>query len=150
MRRAAPGVVFCVSLGLLALLTGLQPGAVVAQSRPPAAAKPAEPVPAPEPPPPPYEPQLLQLAEIMGSLAYLRTLCGGKDAQDWRDRMGALVEAEGRTPLRRERLTSAYNRGFRAYALTHRGCSEGSQEASTRLAVEGERLARSLAGRYGG
>ena len=29
-----------------------------------------------EPPPPPYEPQLLRLSEIMGSLAYLRGLCG--------------------------------------------------------------------------
>ena len=39
-----------------------------------------------------------KLAEIMGSLAYLRTLCAGKEAQDWRERMTALVEAEGRTP----------------------------------------------------
>ncbi len=142
MRRAA--------LCLLALLVGAAPGMLLAQQRPPAATRPAEPVPAPEPPPPPYEPQLLKLAEIMGSLAYLRAVCAGKEAQDWRDRMAALVEAEGRTPLRRERLTSAYNRGFRAYALTHRSCSEGSQEASTRLAGEGERLARALAGRYGG
>jgi len=140
MRRAA--------LCLLALLTGALPGVAPAQQRPPAAAKPAEP--APEPPPPPYEPQLLKLAEIMGSLAYLRTLCAGKEAQDWRDRMTALVEAEGRTPPRRERLTAAYNRGFRAYSLTHRACTDGSQEASTRLAGEGERLARVLAGRYGG
>ncbi|PZO01227.1 MAG: TIGR02301 family protein [Hyphomicrobiales bacterium] len=139
-----------VALCLLALLTAASPGTVQAQQRPPAAAKPPEPAPAPEPPPPPYEPQLLKLAEIMGSLAYLRTLCAGKEAQDWRDRMSALIEAEGRTPLRRERLTSAYNRGFRAYSLTHRACGEGSQEASTRLAVEGERLARVLAGRYGG
>ena len=44
--------------------------------------------------------------------------------------------------MRRERLTSAYNRGFRAYSLTHRACTDGSQEASTRLAGEGERLSR--------
>ncbi|HEV7256926.1 MAG TPA: TIGR02301 family protein [Bosea sp. (in: a-proteobacteria)] len=144
MKRAA--------LWLLVLLVGLPTEEVLSQQRPPAATKPAEPAPAPapEPPPPPYEPQLLKLAEIMGSLAYLRTLCAGKEAQEWRDRMTALIEAEGRTPLRRERLTSAYNRGFRAYALTHRSCTPGTQEASTRLAAEGERLARSLAGRYGG
>lgn len=135
---------------LLALLVGFGPSAALAQQRAPAPAKPTEPAPAPEPPPPPYEPQLLKLAEIMGSLAYLRTLCAGPEAQGWRDRMAALVEAEGRTASRRERLTSAYNRGFRAYSLTHRSCTDGSQEASTRLAAEGERLARSLAGRYGG
>ena len=136
-------------LWLLALLIGVAPQTAFAQQpRAPAAAKPAEPP--PEPPPPPYEPQLLKLAEIMGSLAYLRTLCAAPEAQGWRERMAALVEAEGRSAGRRDRLTSAYNRGFRAYSLTHRSCTAGSQEASTRLAAEGERLSRALAGRYGG
>ncbi|WP_332687077.1 TIGR02301 family protein [Bosea sp. (in: a-proteobacteria)] len=118
------------------------------QAQPPAQ-RPAEP-PEPEAPPPPYEPQLLKLAEIMGSLAYLRTLCGAREAPDWRERMAALLESEGRGPQRRERLASAYNRGFRAYSATHRICGEGSQEASARLASEGEKLARALAGRFGG
>ena len=133
----------------------LVPMVAQAQQRPqqpaakPPAAKPAE-QPAPEPTAPPYEPQLLQLSEIMGSLAYLRTLCGGREAQDWRTRMSALIEAEGRTPQRRDRLTAAFNRGFKAYSLTHRSCTEASQEASSRLAAEGEVLSRALAGRYGG
>ena len=114
-----------------------------------AATKPAE-QPAPEPAGPPYEPQLLQLSEIMGSLAYLRTLCGGREAQDWRTRMAALIDAEGKTPQRRDRLTAAFNRGFKAYSLTHRSCTDASQEASSRLAAEGEQLSRALAGRYGG
>lgn len=134
-----------------ALLAAPVAGAFAQTQRPPAASQqPAQPAPEPEPPPPPYEPQLLQLAEIMGSLAYLRTICAGTEAQAWRERMAALVEAEGRTPLRRERLQSAYNRGFRAYSATHRACTDVSQEASARLAAEGERLARALAGRYGG
>jgi uncharacterized protein (TIGR02301 family) len=140
-----------IAILLLAGLTAA--GTALAQQRPPAAARPAPPAKEPAPPPespPPYEPQLLKLAEIIGSIAYLRTLCAAREAQDWRDRMGALIEAEGRTPQRRERLTSAYNRGFRAYAATHRLCTEGSQEASARLANEGERLATTLAGRYGG
>jgi uncharacterized protein (TIGR02301 family) len=140
----------------LAMVLAVAPVAALAQQRPaaPAAkpaqgAKPAEPVP-PEPDGPPYEPQLLQLAEIMGSLAYLRTLCGGKEAQDWRDRMAALIDAEGRTPQRRDRLTAAFNRGFKAYSLTHRTCTDASQEASSRLADQGQQLSRMLAGRYGG
>lgn len=141
------------ALAALLLLSWPVATAFGQSARPPAApqaAKEPGPAPAPEPPPPPYEPQLLALAEIMGSLAYLRTLCGGQDAQGWRERMEALIEAEGRTPSRRERLTAAFNRGFRAYALTHRLCTEGTQEASARLAAQGERLARSLAGRFGG
>lgn len=138
-----------VVVAAMALAVG--PATAQAQ-RPAAATRPpaAQPAPPPEPPPPPYEPQLLRLAEVMGSLAYLRTLCGAREADGWRTRMAALIDAEGRTPQRRERLTGAYNRGFRAYSLTHRGCTDGSQEASSRLAGEGERLARNLAGRYGG
>ena len=132
------------------------PQTLLAQARRPAQQqqqqqRPAEPAPPePESPAPPYEPQLLKLAEIIGSLAYLRTLCETREAQDWRERMAALLESEGRSPQRRERLASAYNRGFRAYSATHRTCSDGTQEASARLAQEGERLAKALAGRFGG
>lgn len=150
MRRAARSF----SALILATLAAAPPSFVVAQQRPaqparPAPQKPAEPAPV-EPDGPAYEPQLLKLAEIIGSLAYLRTLCAASDAQAWRDRMSALVEAEGRTPQRRNRLTSSYNRGFRAYALTHRNCTDASQEAASRLAAEGEQLSKALAGRYGG
>lgn len=141
-------------IAVLALLGAQGSGFAQAQrpAQPPAQQRPAEAPPPVEPelPPPPYEPQLLKLAEIMGSLAYLRTLCAAREAPDWRERMAALLESEGRSPLRRERLTGAYNRGFRAYAATHRACSDGSQEASARLAGEGEKLARALAGRFGG
>lgn len=142
-------------IALLALLGAQGSGFAQAQrpAQPPTQQRPAEPPPPPpepELPPPPYEPQLLKLAEIMGSLAYLRTLCAAREAPDWRERMAALLESEGRSPLRRERLTGAYNRGFRAYSATHRVCSDGSQEASARLAGEGEKLARALAGRFGG
>lgn len=137
---------------LLAAVMAWTPLTAISQQRPPPKSvpqKPVEPAPA-EPSGPAYEPQLLKLAEIMGSLAYLRTLCGASEAQDWGNRMTALVEAEGRTPQRRDRLTAAFNRGFKAYALTHRACTDGSQEAASRLAGEGEQLSKALAGRYGG
>jgi uncharacterized protein (TIGR02301 family) len=131
------------------------PDVLLAQTRrpasPPQQQRPAEPAPAePESPAPPYEPQLLKLAEIIGSLAYLRTLCETREAQDWRERMGTLLDSEGRSPQRRERLAGAYNRGYRAYSATHRTCSDGTQEASARLAQEGEKLAKALASRFGG
>lgn len=147
MRRGARAAAI-LALVLLAPMVSQAQQRTPQPVKPPAA-KPAEP-PVQEPDGPPYEPQLLQLAEIMGSLAYLRTLCGGKEAQDWRARMAALIEAEGRTPQRRDRLTAAFNRGFKAYSLTHRSCTDASQEASARLAAEGEALSRALASRYGG
>ena len=143
------------ALAALVLATlAASPQALLAQTRRPAPPqqqqRPPEPAPEPESPAPPYEPQLLQLAEIIGSLSYLRTLCETREAQDWRERMGTLLDSEGRSPQRRERLASAYNRGYRAYSATHRTCSEGTQEASARLAQEGEKLAKVLASRFGG
>lgn len=138
---------------IAAILLAAAPLGASAQQRPAAPARPApqKPEPAPaEPEGPVYEPQLLKLSEIIGSLAYLRKLCGAAEAQLWHDRMAALVEAEGRTPQRRNRLTAAFNRGFKAYALTHRNCTDASQEAAARLAAEGEQVSRTLAGRYGG
>lgn len=119
-----------------------------AQPAAPAQAQP-EPPP-PEPPPPPYERELLRLSEILGSLTFLRTLCRESDAAEWRRRMEGIMEAEGTSPGRRERLAGAFNKGYRAFALTYRVCTPNAHAAVARYVREGETLSRSLAGRYGG
>ena len=130
------------------------PGPVLAQSRatpkPAAKAPEKEPAPPPEPPPAPYDRDLMRLSEIIGSLAFLRSLCAAPDAAEWPARMKALIEAEGVTPNRRDRLAGAYNRGFRGYALTYRVCTPAAHEAAGRFVAEGERLSHGLAGRFGG
>lgn len=93
---------------------------------------------------------MLRLAEIIGSLAFLRQLCGGAEASQWPARMAELLEAEGITPGRRDRLAGAYNRGFKGFALTYRSCTAAAGEASARLSADGEKLSRRLAGRFGG
>jgi uncharacterized protein (TIGR02301 family) len=103
-----------------------------------------------EPAPTAYEPDMLRLAEVIGSLAFLRQLCGGAEAPAWRARMTELLDAEGTTPGRKERLAGAYNRGFRGFALTYRTCTAAAEEATARLSADGERLLRILAGRFGG
>ncbi|HJW77351.1 MAG TPA: TIGR02301 family protein, partial [Beijerinckiaceae bacterium] len=106
---AHPAAIAVVALALAAPADaqqgrgGTQPGRAA-----PAAAPPPQPAPAPappqgEPPPAPYEKELLRLAEIMGSLAFLRSLCTAKDAPEWPRRMQALIEAEGTTAGRKER-----------------------------------------------
>lgn len=111
---------------------------------------PAPPAPtAPEPPPTAYEPDMLKLAEVMGSIAFLRELCG-EDGSGLRTRMSELIEAEGVTQGRRERLAGAYNRGYRGFALTYRSCTDAAGEAKARLVADGERLIRALSGRFGG
>jgi uncharacterized protein (TIGR02301 family) len=121
-----------------------QPGASAASPQQPAQAA------APEPPAPPYEKDLLRMAEIIGSVAFLRSLCTLPDAGEWPQRMQQLMDAEGTTPGRKERLAGAYNKGYRAFALTYRVCTPSATEATNRYLKEGEQIARSLSGRYGG
>ena len=42
---------------------------------------------------PGYEADLMRLAEVMGTLAFLRDLCGADDAEEWPARMQQLLEA---------------------------------------------------------
>ena len=124
---------------------------VPAQQRPSTApqqeAQPAAPV---EPPPAPYEKELLRLAELMGALAFLRPLCAAPDGTEWPRRMQALLEAEGTSPGRRERLAGAYNKGYQGFGVTYRICTPSAQEASARYLKEGDGLTRLIASRYGG
>jgi len=67
----------------------------------PAPPKPPPPPPAPPAPPPPinddkpYDTQLFRLAEILGTLHYLRELCGASEGMVWRDHMRELASSEG-------------------------------------------------------
>lgn len=100
--------------------------------------------------PAPYDRDLLRMSEIIGALAFLRNLCAAPDAADWPARMKALIDSEGVTPARRDRLAGAYNRGYRGYALTYRVCTPAAHEAAARYVAEGDRLSHALAGRFGG
>ena len=148
MRSLAPALCCLLVLGWAV------PSPAPAQQRAPAkpAAKPAEKEPPPPPPeqPAPYDRDLMRLSEIVGSLAFLRGLCAASDAGEWPGRMKALIEAEGVTPGRRDRIAGAYNRGYRSYATTYRVCTPAAHEASDRFVAEGERLSHALAGRFGG
>lgn len=123
---------------------GMPPAAVT-----PGAKDAAAPPPPPEPPPP-YEPKLLRLGEILGTLTYLRDLCGAGDGAEWRQRMSALIDAEGSTQQRKERLAGAFNRGFRGYQLTYHACTAAAQTIIERLLDEGDRITRDVASRYAG
>ena len=140
----------------LALACAPAPGSlgqsVFAQSRSgaPTAPQPPQPLETPAP----YERHLLRLAEILGALAWMSQVCGEaapeRDGGAWRARMTALLEAEGATPARRERLAGAYNRGFRGYEANHRACTPNGLAAMRRFLEEGSRIARDIANQYSG
>jgi uncharacterized protein (TIGR02301 family) len=152
LRLARVALTIALSVALASAASAQQRPSSGARPATPAAkpAEPAPPPPAPDLPAPPYEKELLRLSEILGSLAFLRGLCTADDASEWPKRMQALIDAEGATAARKERLAGAYNRGYRAFALTYRTCTPSANEATARYLGEGETLSRTLAGRYGG
>ncbi|MEO3387752.1 TIGR02301 family protein [Mesorhizobium sp. CAU 1741] len=96
----------------------------------------------------PFEGQLLRLAEILGSLHFLRNLCG-EEGQDWRLRMEALLEAENPDEDRRQRLVASFNNGYRGFEATYVSCTPSALEAIRRYMREGEALTRDTASRFG-
>ena len=96
----------------------------------------------------PFEGQLLRLAEILGSLHYLRNLCG-EDGQEWRGRMEQLLEAENPDETRRARFVAGFNRGYRAFEASYGACTASAIEAIGRYMKEGEALTRDTAARFG-
>lgn len=86
----------------------------------------------------------------MGTLSFLRGLCGKPDADEWRGRMNALLGAEAATASRRARLAGAFNRGFVGYEATYHVCTPSAELVIVRSLAEGDRLARDLSTRFGG
>ena len=96
----------------------------------------------------PFEGQLLRLAEILGSLHYLRNLCG-EEGQDWRRQMEALLAAESPDETRRTRFVASFNRGYRSFETNYANCTPSAIAAIDRYMREGEALTRDTAARYG-
>lgn len=96
----------------------------------------------------PFENDLVRLSEILGSLHYLRNLCG-ESGQDWRGRMEALLQAESPDEARRARFVASFNRGYRSFETTYATCTPSALEAIARYIREGEALSRDTATRYG-
>lgn len=137
--------------GCLMLLALLAATPLAAQStrQQPAAPPPPPPPPVVEEKPAPYDAQLTRLAEVLGSIQYLRALCGASTSE-WRTSMQQLLDADtGTEPKRRERLTAAFNRGYRSFAAVHTSCTDAARTAEERYRIEGATLATEIAARFG-
>lgn len=96
----------------------------------------------------PYEQSLLRLAEVLGSLHYLRNLCG-EQGDAWRGEMEKLLETENPDPQRRARFVAGFNRGYRSFETVYATCTASAVESIRRYVKEGEELTRDVATRYG-
>lgn len=95
----------------------------------------------------PYDGKLLRLAEVLGSIHYLRNLCG-EVSNEWRDQMETLLVAENPDPLRRARLIASFNRGYRTFDSVYVACTTQALEAANRYMAEGVALTQEINSRY--
>jgi len=96
----------------------------------------------------PFDGDLQRLAEILGSLHYLRGICGANEGPKWRNQMQALIDAETPSGDRRTRLIAGFNRGYNGYQQTYRTCTPAATVAIRRYIEEGAKISRDLTARY--
>ena len=96
----------------------------------------------------PFDAELQRFAEILGSLHYLRAICGANEGQKWRNEMQALADAETPTGERRTRLIASFNRGYHGFQQTYRTCTPAANVAIKRYLTEGAKISRDLTARY--
>jgi uncharacterized protein (TIGR02301 family) len=138
----AASVLACAFLA--AATTGFaQPAATAgAEGQPPAADNAERPA--------PYDEQLFRLAEVLGSVHYLRNLCSPGKEDEWRAGMQQLLDAETKDePKRKERMTAAFNRGYRSFASVYTDCTAQAIVAEERYRNEGATLATEITARFG-
>ena len=74
----------------------------------PGEAQEAAPMPAAPAAPAAYMKPLERLSTILGSVHYLRSLCGADDAESWRERMNALLDTQKPSDSERRILCLLY------------------------------------------
>ena len=96
----------------------------------------------------PFDADLQRLAEILGTLHYLRGICGNNEGAKWRNEMQALVDAETPAGERRARMIAGFNRGYNGFQQTYRTCTPAAGIAIRRYIEEGAKISRDLTARY--
>ena len=98
--------------------------------------------------PVPYDRDLQRLSEILGSLHFLRGICGSNEGQKWRNEAQALIDAEAPAGERHEQMIAGFNRGYRAFEQSYRTCTPAADFAIRRYLDEGAKIAREITARY--
>lgn len=93
---------------------------------------------------PEYEQNFLRLAEVLGSVHHLWTICHRDEPQRWRDQMMKLLEVDAKSPARRARLINRFNTGYKNLKITYKKCDQTARQAELRFLSEGETVSKTL------
>jgi uncharacterized protein (TIGR02301 family) len=91
-----------------------------------------------------YDADLMRLAEILGSVHYLRDICGAQEGQLWRRKMEKLIATERSDPQQKRRMVAHFNHGYRSFSEIYRSCTQAAAGVANRYVEEGARLTRKL------
>jgi len=139
----------CLAIGTARAQTLIAPAKPQPQVQPKAAAPGQTQSAAPTPQTPvPYDRDLQRLSEILGSLHFLRGICGSNEGQKWRNEAQALIDAEAPAGERHEQMIASFNRGYRAFQQSYRTCTPAADFAIRRYLEEGAKIAREITARY--
>jgi uncharacterized protein (TIGR02301 family) len=103
---------------------------------------------APQNKPAPFDHDLQRLAEILGSLHFLRGICGANEGQKWRNEAQVLIDTQAPNGERHEQMIASFNRGYRAFQQSYRTCTPAADFAIRRYLAEGAKIAREITARY--
>ncbi len=102
---------------------------------------------------PPYEGAILKLAETLGSLSFLSSVCADETSTTssdvWRIKAKQFLETEGASESRKQVFIGHFNRGFNSYSQVYHHCTPNATLAKQRLLDEGAKLTRELSNRFG-
>lgn len=91
----------------------------------------------------PYDKNLQRLSEILGSLHYLRNLCG-EESSRWRDYMQSMITAEKPDDERKALLIARFNAGYRSFAEIYVQCTTTAENAIDEYVKEGQTLSQNI------
>ena len=120
--------------------------------RPPGPPRAPKVAPQPDSPPvevtTPYDPDLQRLAEILGALHFLRSICGFDEGPKWRDEAQSLIDAEAPSGKRHDQMVQSFNRGYSGFRQSYRTCTPAARIIIRRYLEEGAQIARDVTARY--
>ena len=96
----------------------------------------------------PFDAGLARLSEILGSLHYLRGLCGANEGNKWRGEMQELLEAEAPGGERHTQFVAHFNKGYKVFQQTYHFCTPAAELVIRRYLEEGSKIAREVTARY--
>lgn len=135
------GLAFCLVAAVGSIASAQ--GKTKAEPPAPVAEAPAKPSNAP------YMKPMGRLSTILGSVHFLRSLCGDTHADVWRQKMADILDAQSPGEADRRILIAQFNQGYRSFESTYRKCTPAATVAMERYAKEGANLSREISARYG-